>query len=261
MDLGIAGRTALVLGGSGGLGSAIAVALAREGVKVAVGARTAEKAGPTVSLITMAGGMAIAAPFDITDLASGHRAIDEIERLSGPVDILFNNTGGPKPSTAAGQPPQSWNEAFAAFVLPVVALTDRLLPGMRERKWGRIITSTSSGVISPIPNLALSNALRSALVGWSKTLSREVAREGITVNVVVPGRIATRRITFLNEQKAGREGRSVEDVASESASTIAMGRYGDPEEYAAAVAFLASARASYITGTMLRVDGGLIASV
>jgi 3-oxoacyl-[acyl-carrier protein] reductase len=147
------------------------------------------------------------------------------------------------------------------MVLSVIAITDRVLPKMREKKWGRIITSTSSGVVSPIPNLAISNALRLSLVGWSKTLAREVGKDGITANIILPGRIATDRIKFLDEAKAKREGRSVEDVAAESVSSIPLGRYGKPEEYAAAVAFLASEGAAYITGSVIRVDGGLIASV
>jgi 3-oxoacyl-[acyl-carrier protein] reductase len=132
---------------------------------------------------------------------------------------------------------------------------------MKARGWGRIITSTSSGVVAPIPNLGLSNALRLSLVGWSKTLAREVARDGITVNTILPGRIATDRIHFLDEAKAKREGRSIGAVEAESTGSIPIGRYGRPEEYADAVAFLASDRASYITGSMIRVDGGLIASV
>jgi 3-oxoacyl-[acyl-carrier protein] reductase len=132
---------------------------------------------------------------------------------------------------------------------------------MRERKWGRIITSTSSGIVAPIPNLGISNALRLSLVGWSKTLSREVARDGITTNIILPGRIATDRIKFLDEAKAKREGRTVEEVSAESTGSIPVGRYGKPQEYADVVAFLASERAAYITGSSIRVDGGLIASI
>ena len=150
---------------------------------------------------------------------------------------------------------------FQSMVLSVIAITDRVLPGMRERGWGRVITSTTSGVVTPIPNLGISNALRSSLLGWSKTLAREVARDGVTANIVVPGRIGTDRIRFLDQAKAQREGRSPEDVTKESTSSIPAGRYGDPAEYADAVAFLASTRASYITGSVLRVDGGLIPSV
>jgi 3-oxoacyl-[acyl-carrier protein] reductase len=147
------------------------------------------------------------------------------------------------------------------MVLSVIAITDRILPGMREKRWGRVITSTSSGVVAPIPNLGLSNTLRLSLVGWSKTLAREVGRDNITTNIVLPGRIATQRITFLDEQKAKRESRPVADVTAESTSSIPLGRYGDPREYADVVAFLASARASYVSGSIIRVDGGLIQSI
>jgi 3-oxoacyl-[acyl-carrier protein] reductase len=154
-----------------------------------------------------------------------------------------------------------WSKHFQAMVLSVIAITDRVLPNMRARHWGRVITSTSSGVVAPIPNLAISNALRLSLVGWSKTLAREVAKEGVTANVVVPGRIATSRVRFLDEARAKREGRSVEAVLAESAGSIPVGRYGTPEEYADVVAFLASERAAYITGSVIRVDGGMIASI
>jgi 3-oxoacyl-[acyl-carrier protein] reductase len=147
------------------------------------------------------------------------------------------------------------------MVLSVIAITDRVLPGMKQRHSGRIITSTSSGIVAPIPNLGLSNALRLSLVGWSKTLAREVAGDGITVNVVVPGRIATERVRFLDQSRAAREGRSVEEIVAESERSIPVGRYGRPEEYGDAVAFLASNRASYITGSILRVDGGMIAGI
>ncbi|MGO8205037.1 SDR family oxidoreductase, partial [Rhizobium ruizarguesonis] len=136
-----------------------------------------------------------------------------------------------------------------------------VLPQMRARKWGRIVTSTSSGVVAPIANLGISNALRLSLVGWSKTLAREVGRDGITVNIVLPGRIATGRITFLDEQKAKRENRSVDDVVTESTSSIPLGRYGRPEEYGNVVTFLASEPASYLTGSVIRVDGGMIQSI
>jgi 3-oxoacyl-[acyl-carrier protein] reductase len=147
------------------------------------------------------------------------------------------------------------------MVLSVIAITDRVLPNMRARHWGRVITSTSSGVVAPIPNLGISNALRLSLVGWSKTLAREVGKDGITANIILPGRIATGRIKFLDEAKAKREGRTVEDVSAESTSSSPLGRYGYPEEYADVVAFLASERSAYISGAVIRVDGGLIASV
>lgn len=261
MDLGIAGKTALVLGAGGGLGGAIARSLAREGVRVAVADVAAEAVAATAADIAAAGGTALALTWDLADLGAIDAQISHIEAELGPVDILVNNTGGPPPTTASGQDPELWTKSFQSMVASVIAITDRVLPGMRARKWGRIITSTSSGVVSPIPNLGISNALRLSLVGWSKTLAREVGRDGITANIILPGRIATPRITFLDEQKAKREGRDVAEVAAESVSSIPVGRYGRPEEYGSTVAFLASEQASYVTGSVVRVDGGLIASI
>ena len=261
MDLGLNGKVALVHGAGGGLGGAMAKALAAEGARVAVAGRTLANVERTVAAITEAGGTALALQWDLADLSVIEDQFKAIEDKLGPVNVLVNNTGGPPPTTAAGQSPELWAKSFQQMVLSVIAITDRALPGMRARKWGRIITSTSSGVVSPIPNLGISNALRMSLVGWSKTLAREVARDGITANIVLPGRIATDRITFLDEQKAKREGRTVEEVAAESNAAIPMGRYGDPQEYGDVVAFLASIRASYLTGSVIRVDGGLIASI
>lgn len=261
MDLGLKDRVALVFGAGGGLGGAIARALAAEGAKVAVADIAAEAAAATVADITAAGGQAIAVTWDLADLGSipGHLA--RVEAEVGPVDVLVNNTGGPPPTPVSGQAPADWEKFFRSMVLSVIAVTDAVLPGMKARGWGRVITSTSSGVVAPIPNLGLSNALRASLVGWSKTLAAEVGRSGITANIVLPGRIATGRITFLDEQKAKREGKTVEEVSAASTAAIPVGRYGDPREYGDTVAFLASARASYITGSVIRIDGGLIPSL
>jgi len=261
MDLGIRGRTALVLGGGGGLGGAIGQALSREGAQVALADIDTDAVTRAVEALRASGGKAMALTWDLADLGVIADRVGEIERTLGPVDILVNNTGGPPPTPASGQDPALWAKSFQSMVLSVIAVTDRVLPGMRERKWGRIVTSTSSGVLAPIPNLGISNALRMSLVGWSKTLAREVGRDGVTANVILPGRIATDRIRFLDEAKAKREGRSVEDVSAESVGSIPVGRYGHPEEYADAVAFLASERAAYVTGSVIRVDGGLIAGV
>ncbi len=261
MDLGLNGKVALVLGAGGGLGSAIAAGLAREGAKVALGDIDAAALARTADTITKAGGTALVLPWDLSDLAAIETNFALIEDTLGGVDVLVNNTGGPPPTPASGQSPELWTKSFQQMVLSVISVTDRALPGMRAKKWGRIVTSTSSGVVAPIPNLGVSNALRLSLVGWSKTLAREVARDGITANIVLPGRIATDRIKFLDEQKAKRENRTVEAVSTESTGSIPVGRYGDPSEYADVVAFLASARASYLTGSVIRVDGGLIASI
>jgi 3-oxoacyl-[acyl-carrier protein] reductase len=261
MDLGIKGKTALVLGAAGGLGSAISEALAAEGVNLALADMNGDAIESTLKVVRKYGVKAMTITWNLADLASIEAHVARVEAELGGVDILVNNTGGPPPTTAAGQEPALWQQHFQAMVLSVIAITDRVLPGMRERKWGRVITSTSSGVVAPIANLGISNALRLSLVGWSKTLAREVGRDGITANVVLPGRIATPRITYLDEQKAKREGRSAEAVAAESTASIPVGRYGEPREYGATVAFLASTQAAYVTGSVVRVDGGLIASV
>ncbi len=261
MDLGLSGKTALVLGASSGLGRAIALGLAGEGANVAVAARNEAALTALAGEIAALGVRALPVRWDLADLTVIDANVAAVEAALGPVDILINNTGGPPPTTASGQSPELWTAQFQAMVASVIATTDRVLPGMIARRWGRIITSTSSGVIAPIANLAISNALRLSLVGWSKTLAREVARDGVTCNIVVPGRIATDRTRFLDEKRAEREGRTVDQVEASSLGAIPVGRYGDPREYADVVAFLASTRASYVTGSTVRVDGGQIASI
>lgn len=261
MDLGLNKKCALVLGAGGGLGGAIAKALAAEGALVAAADIDLEAANRTVGAINEAGGKAVAVHWDLADLGSIAQNLAKVESALAPVDILVNNTGGPPPTPAHGQTPESWAQYFNSMVLSVIALTDAVLPGMRARGWGRVITSTSSGVVAPIPNLGMSNALRMSLVGWSKTLAREVGRDGVTCNIVLPGRIATGRIRFLDEKKADREGRTIEDVMTESTSSIPLGRYGEPSEYGDVVTFIASTRAAYLTGSVIRIDGGLIPSI
>ena len=261
MDLGIKGKTALVLGAGGGLGGAVARALAAEGVNLALGDISEAAVNATAETVRKAGVKALPLVWDLGDLSLIPKHISSIESALAPVDILVSITGGPPPTPAAGQDPAVWSKHFQSMILSVIAITDAVLPGMRARKWGRVITSTSSGVIVPIANLGISNTLRSALVGWSKSVAREAAKDNVTLNVVAPGRVATARIAFLDDSRAKREGKAVQSVEDESIATIPAGRYGKPEEFGAVVTFLASEQASYLTGSTIRIDGGMIPNV
>lgn len=262
MDLGLKAKRALVLGAGGGIGKAVALSLAAEGVLVAVAGRTPDKLTQTVSEISAAGGKAFALTWDLRDLENLSEKLQQARSaLGGSVQILFNNGGGPPPSSVQEQPQKTWYDQFGNLVMPVIAITDAVLPEMKASGWGRILTNASSGVITPIPNLAISNTLRGALVGWNKTLATEVATYGITANLVLPGRIATDRTRFIDETKAGKENIDVEEIERRSRAAIPVGRYGRPEEYGDVVTFLASERASYITGSMIRIDGGAITCI
>lgn len=255
MDLGLTGKRALVLGASRGLGAASARELAQEGAEVFAAARNTAAITDWAAAAGLAGKVTPVA-LDLTD-AGAVAALGETMAEAG-IDILVNNCGGPAAGPAKGQSRAAWLAAYEAMALPVFALTDALLPGMIARGFGRIVTIGSSGIVAPIPGLALSNGVRGAIAGWSKTLAAEVAAQGVTVNMVLPGRIGTDRVRELDAGKAAKSGQSVETVIAASKATIPAGRYGDPAEFGAAVAFLASTRASYITGSMIRVDGGLL---
>jgi 3-oxoacyl-[acyl-carrier protein] reductase len=261
MDLGLNGKRALVLGASRGLGAACAKVLAREGATVMAAARSVEDTKSWIATEDASVAARLTAEkLDLADRASVDALADRLLHDGG-VDILVNNSGGPPPGAAAEIALDLWQQQFAAMAGHLFHLTGRLLPMMLQRSWGRVITIASSGVEQPIPNLALSNSLRMAVLGWSKTLATEVAAKGVTVNLVLPGRIHTDRVDQLDGAAAARQGKSREEVAQASQATIPMGRYGRPEEFADAVAFLASARAGYITGSKLRVDGGMIRSL
>jgi 3-oxoacyl-[acyl-carrier protein] reductase len=261
LDFGIRGRVAMVFGAGGGLGGAMSLALAREGVTVIGCDANAERLDQTVERARDSGAVIVPQVVQLADTHDVDGAIDEIERRFGTVSILVNNTVGPPPSAIGEIGDEMWQRYFSLMVSPVFHVTNRLIPAMREQGWGRVITSASSGVIAPIRHLGISNTLRSSLVGWSKTLANEVSADGVTVNVVLPGRIATGRIKSLDAAKAKREGLAVEDVVAASVGAIPAGRYGTPEEFGDVVAFLASERASYISGTVTRVDGGMVPSV
>ncbi|HXT91302.1 MAG TPA: SDR family oxidoreductase [Trebonia sp.] len=257
MDLGLEGRSALVCASTGGLGLASARALAAEGARVAVTGRREEVAREIAG--TLPGAIAIQA--DLREPGSGQALAEAARDALGQIDILVLNGPGPAPGLASELDGPAVIAAADLLVRPHVELVGCLLPAMRERGWGRIVAVGSSGIITPLPRLASSNLGRSALAGYLKTLAAEVARDGVTVNVVVPGRIATDRVAELDRAAADRAGFSVEEVRRASEAGIPAGRYGRPEEFAAAVVFLAGMPAGYITGSSIRCDGGIIANI
>ena len=250
MDFGILGRRALVLGASRGLGAASARALLAEGVTVHAVSRSGSAPDPE-----MHGHAA-----DLSDPTSVRALIKSLENV-GRFDILVANTGGPRAGTAQGVPPEEWSRYFQSMAVSLFQIADALLPSMIAATWGRIITIGSSGIEQPIPGLAISNAVRGSIAGWSKTLSSEIAKDGVTVNMVLPGRIATERTRKIDESRSKALGIDVTEAKSRSILEIPAGRYGDPAEFGAVVAFLASQPAAYVTGSMLRVDGGQTRSV
>ncbi len=261
MDLGLTGKRALVVGASRGLGKAIALALLAEGARVTAAARSRELIEAwRNALPAEAAGRVTVLDLDLADLAGVDRVADAVLAAGG-ADILVNNCGGPAPGGVVGTAADTWAKAFASMAGSVFHLTDRLIEPMMERKWGRVVTIGSSGIEQPIPNLAVSNAIRGSVAGWSKSLAGEVAEHGITVNMVLPGRVATERVESLDNNRASRQGLDIEEVRRQSRAEIPARRYGTPEEFAAVVAFLAGEPASYVTGGMIRVDGGAIKGI
>lgn len=261
MDLGLRGRTAVVGGATSGLGRASAEALAAEGCRLLIWSRNADALALTAAEITAAHGVDVAhvsADAGSPDAAS---TVAEAAARLGGVDIVVLNAGGPPTVDPTATDPEGWSRALQLLGITPVELASRLLPGMRERGWGRVVAILSSGVRQPIADLVYSNAGRSVLAAWLKTTARAVAAEGVTLNGVMPGRIETPRIRELDGGRAQRDGRSEEEVRAAHIASIPAGRYGRPEELGTLVAFLASERASYITGQLVAVDGGLIAGL
>jgi len=261
MDLQLKGKTALILGGSKGLGRGVADTLAAEGVAVALVARGKEALDQAVSEIRSRGAKAIGFAADLAKWPSIEDAANAARKQLGAIDILLNNSGGPPPSGVAGVSAKVWEEQFQAMVLPLFRITDLLIGDMRARKWGRILNVASMSVVEPIATIGVSNTLRSAIVGWAKTLATETARDGITVNTLLPGPIATDRTVQISRAAAERQKISVEEAMQRNAQSIPVGRLGTPAEFGAVAAFLASPLAAYVTGSLIRVDGGAIRSV
>ena len=260
MDLGLRGKTAIVAAASQGLGRGVAQALAAEGANVVMFSRNGTAIQAAVRDVEATAAQAarvLGLAADVTRTADLEQVVKTTTDSFGSVDILFNNAGGPKPGMFDTLTDADWQGAFELNLMSAIRLTRLCLPSMRARHWGRVITSTSSSVKQPLPTLMLSNAVRSATTAWSKTLSDQVAADGITVNTLAPGRIRTERILQIDSDAAQRQGRSREEIERDSLATIPLRRYGKPEEFGAAAAFLASEQAAYITGVTLLVDGGL----
>jgi 3-oxoacyl-[acyl-carrier protein] reductase len=259
MDLGLAGKIAIVAAASKGLGKGVAQALAAEGANVVMFSREESAILAAAAEVQAAYGAAqvLGLAADVTRPSDLERVVKTTVERFGGVDILFNNAGGPKPGMFDSLTDDDWQSAFELNLMSAIRLTRLCLPHMRAKHWGRVITSTSSSVKQPLPTLMLSNAVRSATTAWSKTLSDQVAQDGITVNTLAPGRIDTERIRQIDDDLAKRQGRPRADVERDSLNTIPLRRYGRPDEFGAAAAFLASEPAAYITGVTLLVDGGL----
>lgn len=256
MDTALHGRTAVVPGSSTGLGLAVARALAAEGANVVMAARR----GDVVRAEAQRLGSAVGLEVDLEDPLAPRTLVEQAEQHFGPVDIVVLNSGGPVPGTATEVTDDQLVAAMHQLLLQHQRLVAAVLPGMRERRWGRVTAIGSSGVQQPIEPLALSNIGRAGLAAYLKSLAAEVARDGVTVNMVLPGRISTDRVAALDRGAAERSGVTAEEARARSEAGIPAGRYGTPEEFAAVVAFLSSPAASYVTGEQIRCDGGMVRS-
>lgn len=262
MDLGIAGKAALVAASSRGLGRAVAEELAAEGADLVLCARGEAALEEARAAVDGAGpGRVVAVPVDLSDADDVARLVAAAEDAFGRIDILVTNAGGPPAGPFESHSAEDWRRAVSLTLESALHLTRGVLPGMKERRWGRILNITSIAVKQPVEGLILSNSIRAAVTGFARTLANEVAPFGITVNNVLPGYTRTDRVEELAESIAQRDGIDPDEAVGRWEQDIPMGRLGEPREFAALVAFLASERASYITGTSITVDGGWVRSL
>ncbi len=262
MSIDLKGRTALVTGASRGIGFAVALGLARAGANVAIVARST---GPLEDarqrLIAETGRRILAIIGDVADAGCALDAVSRAQETLGVVDILVNNAGGPPPKAFMDTTFSDWQGAIAQNLLSVIWFSQAVVPGMRARQWGRMVTIASTSAKEPIPGMVLSNATRAGVVAVAKTMSLELSRFGITVNTICPGPTHTERANALIEERTQREGLSREEVISRIVASVPVGRMARPEEVAAVIVFLASEQASYINGAVIPVDGGLTRSL
>lgn len=256
MDLGLKGKRALVLAASRGLGFASARGLAREGCHLVVCSRDEARINAAAEQIRAETGAKVEALVaDVSNAAEAERLVGTAVAAHGGLEILVHNAGGPAPGGFSAVNEAQWKQAFDQNMMSFVRIVAAAVPEMKKAGYGRVLSIASSSIKQPIPNLVLSNAFRAAVWGIAKTLSQELGPQGICVNLIAPGRIDTERIAELDQANAQRSGRAIEDVRKASVASIPFGRLGDPEEFANLVVFLASAKASYISGQGIFVDG------
>lgn len=261
MDLELHEKTAIVCGASKGLGLAIAEGLAAEGAAVGLVARSRERLADAVSRIEANGGKALGAAADLGQWNAVEAALKSMRDAFGNPDILVINSGGPPPVDVTQIDVDLWRKQFEVMVLNQMRLTQAVLPGMRKNRFGRILSVSSTSIVEPFAALAISNSLRAALAGWLKTLASEVASDGVTVNLLLPGSFATERIEELDRSAAERQDVSVDEIRQVNMKDIPAGRYGEPKEFGFLAAFLASPKAGYITGAGIKIDGGATRSL